>query len=103
MIKETVQSLQEYIPDITDKIDYIDAATPLTVKKYTHHQGGASFGTKFEGLEVSMNMHKEVPGMFHAGSVGIIMSGWLGAANYGVIQANEIESYLYNLEKENQL
>jgi hypothetical protein len=29
------------------------------------------------------------------------MSGWLGAANYGVIQSNEVESYLYNNEKEN--
>ena len=42
-----------------------------------------------------MGLHKEVSGLFHAGSVGIIMSGWLGAANYGVIQANEVESYLY--------
>jgi hypothetical protein len=41
-----------------------------------------------------MNLHKELPGLFHAGSVGIIMSGWLGAANYGVIQANEVASYL---------
>ena len=47
-----------------------------------------------------MELHKHVQGLFHAGSVGIIMSGWLGAANYGVIQANEIESYLYNQEKE---
>ena len=49
-----------------------------------------------------MNMHKELHGLFHAGSVGIIMSGWLGAANYGVIQSNEVESWLYQLEKENQ-
>jgi len=100
MIKETIESLNKYIPNIESKLDFIEAATPLTVKKFTHHQAGSSFGTKFEGLEVSMNMHKELPGMFHAGSVGIIMSGWLGAANYGVIQANEVESYLYNQEKE---
>ena len=99
MIKETIECLEKFIPDIRDKIDYIDAATPLTIKKYTHHQKGSSFGTKFEGLDVSMNLHNQIPALFHAGSVGIIMSGWLGAANYGVIQANEIESYLYNLEK----
>ena len=46
-----------------------------------------------------MNMHKELPGLFHAGSVGIIMSGWLGAANYGVIQAHEVDNYLSHLEK----
>ena len=47
-----------------------------------------------------MKMHENLSGLFHAGSVGIIMSGWLGAANYGVIQANEVDSYLYNMEKE---
>ncbi len=96
MIDETIDHLETLLPNIREKIDFIDAATPLTVKKYTHHPKGTSFGTKFEGLEVSMNLHKQVEGLFHAGSVGIIMSGWLGAANYGVIQANEIDSYLYN-------
>ena len=100
MIDETIECLEKYLPDIREKLDFVDAATPRTVQKYTHHVGGASFGTKFEGLDVSMNLHKKIPGMFHAGSVGIIMSGWLGAANYGVIQSNEIESYLYEMEKE---
>jgi hypothetical protein len=35
-----------------------------------------------------------VPGLFHTGSVGIIMSGWLGSANYGIMTANEAEKYL---------
>ena len=96
MIDETISALKIYIPDIEEKLDFIEAATPRTVKKFTHHEMGASFGTKFEGLEVSMNLHKQISGLFHAGSVGIIMSGWLGAANYGVIQANEIESFLFN-------
>lgn len=99
MIKETLDCLEGFIPGIKDKLDFIEAATPKTVKKFVHHEGGSSFGTKFEGLDVSMNLHNEIQGLFHAGSVGIIMSGWLGAANYGVIQSNEIISYLYNLEK----
>ena len=37
--------------------------------------------------------------MFHAGSVGIIMSGWLGAANYGVIVANEVDKFLRKAHK----
>ena len=41
-----------------------------------------------------MDLPKQVAGLFHAGSVGIIMSGWLGAINYGVIVANEVESYM---------
>lgn len=94
MIEETIKGLEAFIPDIRDKLEVIEAATPLTVERYTLHQKGSSFGTKFEGLDVSMNLHKTMPGLFHAGSVGIIMSGWLGAANYGAIQANAIESYL---------
>lgn len=94
MIEETIKGLEAFLPDIRDKLDVIEAATPLTVERYTLHPQGSSFGTKFEGLDVSMNLHKTIPGLFHAGSVGIIMSGWLGAANYGAIQANAIESYL---------
>jgi len=102
MIDETIDCLEKYIPDIRSKIDFLEAATPKTVQKFTHHEKGSSFGTKFEGLEISMGLHKEINGLFHAGSVGIIMSGWLGAANYGVIQSNEISSYIYHLDKSNE-
>ena len=95
MIEDTLKGLEKFFPDLRDHLESVEAATPLTVERYTLHRHGSSFGTKFEGLEVSMNLHKTIPGLFHAGSVGIIMSGWLGAANYGVIQANEIESYLH--------
>lgn len=95
MIEETIRGLEAFVPDIRDKLEVVEAATPLTIEKYTHHPKGTSFGTKFEGLDISMNLHKTLPGLFHTGSVGIIMSGWLGAANYGAIQANAIESYLH--------
>lgn len=95
MIEETIKGLEQFLPDIRNQLEIIEAATPLTVERYTLHPKGTAFGTKFEGLDVSMNLHKELPGLFHAGSVGIIMSGWLGAANYGAITANAIESYLH--------
>ena len=94
LIDSTLVSLEKYVPDIRQKIDYLEASTPLTFKKYTRHVKGSSFGTKFEGLKVSMGLHKQISGLFHAGSVGIIMSGWLGAANYGAIAANEIDKYM---------
>lgn len=100
VIEKALSGLEKIIPGIREKLDFVEAATPLTFQRYTLHEKGASFGTKFEGLEVSMGMHKELPGLFHAGSVGIIMSGWLGAANYGVIQAHEVDNYLTRLEKE---
>lgn len=99
LITETIESLEEIIPNVSQSIEYIDAATPLTIEHYTHHHQGASFGTKFEGLEVSSKLHEQVSGLYHSGSVGIIMSGWLGAANYGVIQSNQVESFLLKLSQ----
>jgi len=94
LIRRTIDALQKYVAKIRDKIDHVEAATPKTFQRYTLHLKGASFGTKFEGLKVSMVLPKEVPGLFHTGSVGIIMSGWLGAANYGVIVANAVDKFL---------
>jgi len=37
---------------------------------------------------------EEIRGLYHAGSVGIIMSGWLGAINYCVIVANDVDALL---------
>ena len=42
-----------------------------------------------------MELPEKLPGLFHAGSVGIIMSGWLGTINYGVITANKIDKALF--------
>jgi all-trans-retinol 13,14-reductase len=90
----TLDCLERYVPGIRDKVDHIEASTPRTFEHYTRHLQGASFGTKFEGLKVSKQIPEQVSGLFHAGSVGIIMSGWLGAMNYGVIVANEVDKYL---------
>ncbi len=90
----TLDALEKYLPDAREKINYVEAATPRTFERYTGHTRGASFGTKFEGLKVSRDLPKAVPGVFHTGSTAIIMSGWLGAANYGVIVANNVDEYL---------
>ena len=94
MIEDTLTALEQYIPEIRSICDYTEAATPLTFQRYTGHLQGATFGSKFDGLRYSMELFKQVGGLFHTGSVGIIMSGWLGAANYGVITANEVDRYL---------
>ena len=74
----------------------MNCATPVTFERYTRHAAGANFGTKFEGLAVSRGLCEQIAGLYHAGSVGIIMSGWLGAVNYGVIVANDVDSFLLN-------
>ncbi len=94
LISRSLKDLDRYLPGVAKKIDWTEAATPKTFKRYTLHTQGTSFGTKFEGLDVSRSIFKEISGLFHVGSVGIIMSGWLGAINYGVIVSNDVDSYL---------
>ena len=94
LIETTLDALGRYLPNIREMVDRVEAATPRTFQHYTMHQAGASFGTKFEGLGISRELPNQVGGMYHAGSVGIIMSGWLGAINYGVIVSNEVDSHL---------
>ncbi|MDR1925030.1 MAG: FAD-dependent oxidoreductase [Planctomycetaceae bacterium] len=99
LINQTVTHLEKFVPDVRQNIDWTEAATPRTFARYTEHWGGASFGTKYEGLAISRGLNGELAGLFHAGSVGIIMSGWLGAVNYGVIAANDIDAFLLENKK----
>jgi len=94
MVERCFDDLERYLPGIRTKVDTIESATPRTFNRYTLHTRGTSFGTKFEGLDISRSLFKEVGGLFHVGSVGIIMSGWLGAINYGVIVANDVDAYV---------
>ena len=94
LCETTLDCLEQYVPELREIVEHVEASTPRTFQHYTRHLQGASFGTKFEGLKVSQKLPEQVQGLFHAGSVGIIMSGWLGAVNYGVIVANEIENHL---------
>lgn len=94
LVETTLNALEQYVPDCRRRIEHVEAATPLTFEHYTRHLAGSSFGTKFEGLEVSRGLPGQIAGLYHAGSCGIIMSGWLGTINYGVIVANDVDSYL---------
>jgi phytoene dehydrogenase-like protein len=94
LIENTLGAIEKYVPDVRGRLDYVEAATPLTFERYTKHIHGSSFGTKFEGLAVSKALPDRIAGLYHAGSVGIIMSGWLGAVNYGVIVANDVDAFL---------
>lgn len=94
MIERCFADLERYIPGVRGMVDTVESATPRTFHRYTLHTKGSSFGTKFEGLDISRSLHKEIGGLFHVGSVGIIMSGWLGATNYGVIVAHDVDGYL---------
>ena len=92
--QKTLNSLERFIPNISNKLGWIEVATPRMFNRYTQHLEGASFGSKFEGLKVSMDLPNHVAGLYHSGSVGIIMSGWLGTINYGIITADKVDKYL---------
>ena len=94
LVRTTLDAIEKHVPGIRERLDTVECATPLTFERYTGHVEGASFGTKFEGLAVSRGLPEQIAGLFHAGSVGIIMSGWLGAVNYGVIVANNVDAFL---------
>lgn len=94
LCETTLDALDKYVPNVRELVDHVEASTPRSFEHYTKHPMGSSFGTKFEGLAVSRNLPQQVQGLYHAGSVGIIMSGWLGAVNYGVIVANDVDSLL---------
>ena len=95
LVDTTLDALEKYVPNARERIVHAEAATPLTFEHYTKHDAGASFGTKFEGLEVSRTLPQQITGLYHAGSCGIIMSGWLGTINYGVIVANDVINQLH--------
>lgn len=90
LVDTTLDALEKYVPNCRERIVHAEAATPVTFEHYTKHIDGASFGTKFEGLTVSRALPDQIRGLYHAGSCGIIMSGWLGTINYGVIVANDV-------------
>ena len=84
---------RKIIPGIRDKIDHIEAATPGLLSITPATQMELLLVPSSKGLKYPMN-YNHAPGLYHAGSVGIIMSGWLGTINYGVITANKIDSFL---------
>jgi len=94
LIETTLDALEKYVPNVRQRLAHVEASTPQTFEHYTKHIDGSSFGTKFEGLAVSRALPDQIKGLFHAGSVGIIMSGWLGTINYGVIVANDVDALL---------
>ena len=94
LCETTLDALDKYVPE-HPRVGRCTSRRPRRARSTTTRttSAGASFGTKFEGLAVSRALPQQIRGLYHAGSVGIIMSGWLGAMNYGVIVANEVDNH----------
>lgn len=99
MIETTYRHLEREIPGVRENIEYVTASTPLTMKRYTSHLGGAIYGTKYEGIEVADALPNEIPGLYYAGSVGLIMSGWLGTMLRGMTVSDDVDTYIMEKQK----
>lgn len=89
-----LDDLSRYVPYVREKLDHIEVATPRTLERFTGHWRGASFGTKFPGYLAAERLPEIAPGLFHCGSQGILMSGWLGSANCGALAAGKADAFL---------
>ncbi len=89
-----LQDLERYVPGVESKLDHVEVATPRTLERYAGHWRGASFGTKFPGFLAAEKLPTVVHGLYHCGSQGILMSGWLGSANCGALAAGKVEAFL---------
>ena len=89
-----LDDLSRYIPGIGEKLDHVETATPKTLERFAGHWRGASFGTKFPGYLAAERLPTIVKGLYHCGSQGILMSGWLGSANCGALAAGKVEAFL---------
>ncbi|MDR1744932.1 MAG: FAD-dependent oxidoreductase [Planctomycetota bacterium] len=94
LTRTVLDDLSRYIPAIRTKLDHVEAATPRTLERFTGHWRGASFGTKFPGFVAAEKLPGIVKGLYHCGSQGILMSGWLGSANSGALTAGKVDAFL---------
>lgn len=94
LVDVILKDLSQFVPGIQEKLDHIEAATPLTLERFTGHLRGASFGTKFPGFLAAERLPEVIKGLYHCGSQGILMSGWLGSANCGALAAAKAEAFL---------
>ncbi len=87
MKKYTISYLENFVPDIQDHIEVIDAATPKTLHRYTNNSKGAAYGwavtvdhpwsnrlqhtTPFENLFLAGHWTNPGPGI-----CAVVSSGW---------------------------
>ncbi len=62
-----VKKLENYIPDLSQHILYLDIATPLTMHRYTHNYHGAAVGWSYTDLKQWKQKIPFIKGLYHAG------------------------------------
>lgn len=99
LVESTLANLEKEIPGIRENVEFVTGATPLTMERYTAHRGGAIYGTKYEGIALADRIPQEIPGLFYSGSVGLLMSGWLGTLLRGLTVSDDVDTYIMDNRK----
>ena len=100
MVDETIADIDRRVPGTGAKIEHAEAShhspsASIPKRRVARHSARSS-----RGCRTRWSLSEQVEGLYHAGSsVGIIMSGWLGAANYGAITANKVDARLAAMAK----
>ena len=97
LVDTTLDALEKYVPNCRERIVHAEAATPVTFEHYTKHLTVRVSEPNLKGWRSAASLPEQIPGLYHAGSCGIIMSGWLGTINYGVIVANDVINQLSDM------
>ncbi|MGF7117067.1 phytoene desaturase family protein [Methanobacterium oryzae] len=64
---ELIKKLENYIPDLSQHILYLDIATPITMYRYTHNYHGAAVGWSYIDLKQWKQEIPFIQGLYHAG------------------------------------
>ena len=94
LAEAVLEDLERFVPGVRAKLDHLEVATPKTLERFAGHWRGASFGTKFPGFQAAEKLPTIIRGLYHCGSQGILMSGWLGSANCGALTAGKADAFL---------
>lgn len=84
-----IKKVDKIIPQIQDRIVVLDAATPLTLQRYTGNFNGAAFGWRNVPKIKNITKHR-IPNLYIAGHWGDMGGGVLAAAYSGAQAAVDI-------------
>ena len=100
LIETTLDAVEKYVPDIRGEARLRRGRHAADLRALHASTWAAPASARSSRAWPSAGrLPEQIAGLYHAGSVGIIMSGWLGAVNYGVIVANDVDAFLMTTQR----
>lgn len=92
LTEKLIDQVEQYYPGLKELIDYTELSTPLTVKSFTSHEGGAIYGIPATPEELAGRdflASTPVKNLYLTGS-DVMLSGIVGALMGGVSAASSV-------------